>query len=73
MSDVRLLRDVVEGQTTDRRAQLHVLVALASLALLLTGIGIYGLLAFMVSTALARDRCATRTRRRARGGLRAWW
>jgi len=49
ISNVRLLRDVVEGQTTDRRAQLHVLVALASLALLLTAIGIYGLLAFMVS------------------------
>jgi len=49
ISNVRLLRDVVEGQTSDRRAQLHVLSALASLALLLTAIGIYGLLAFMVS------------------------
>jgi predicted permease len=49
VSNVRLLRDVVEGQTTDRRAQLHILSALASLALLLTAIGIYGLLAFMVS------------------------
>jgi predicted permease len=49
ISNVRLLRDVVDGQTTDRRAQLSVLVALATLALLLTAIGIYGLLAFMVS------------------------
>ena len=49
VSDVRLLRDVVERQTTDRRAQLRVLVALAAIALLLTAIGIYGLLAFMVA------------------------
>jgi len=40
---------VVEGQTADRRAQLHVLSALAAVALLLTGIGIHGLLAFMVA------------------------
>jgi len=49
ISDVRLLSDVVEGQTADRRAQLHVLSALAAVALLLTGIGIHGLLAFMVA------------------------
>jgi ABC-type antimicrobial peptide transport system permease subunit len=40
---------VVAGQTADRRAQLGVLSALAVLALLLTGTGIYGLLAFMVA------------------------
>jgi ABC-type antimicrobial peptide transport system permease subunit len=40
---------VVDGQTADRRAQLRILVALAGLALLLTAIGIYGLLAFMVT------------------------
>jgi ABC-type antimicrobial peptide transport system permease subunit len=49
ISDIRLLSDVVEGQTADRRAQLHVLSALAAVALLLTGIGIHGLLAFMVA------------------------
>ena len=49
VSDVRLLSDVVSGQTADRRAQLGVLSALAVLALLLTGTGIYGLLAFMVA------------------------
>jgi ABC-type antimicrobial peptide transport system permease subunit len=49
VSDVRLLSDVVTGQTADRRAQLGVLSALAALALLLTGTGIYGLLAFMVA------------------------
>jgi len=49
VSNVRLLSDVLEGQTADRRAQLRILVALAGLALLLTAIGIYGLLAFMVT------------------------
>lgn len=49
ISDVRLLRDVVTGQTADRRAQLQLLGALAAVALLLTGVGIHGLLAFMVA------------------------
>jgi predicted permease len=49
ISDIRSLSDVVTMQTADRRAQLRVLVALAAVALLLTGIGIYGLLAFMVA------------------------
>jgi predicted permease len=49
ISDVRLMSEVVAGQTADRRAQLRVLVALAVVALLLTGIGIHGLLAFMVA------------------------
>jgi putative ABC transport system permease protein len=49
ISDVRLLSEVVAGQTADRRAQLRVLSALAVVALLLTGIGIHGLLAFMVA------------------------
>ena len=49
ISDVRTLSDVVERQTADRRAQLRVLSALAAVALLLTAIGIYGLLAFMVA------------------------
>jgi ABC-type antimicrobial peptide transport system permease subunit len=49
ISDIRPLSEVVTGQTADRRAQLHVLGALATVALLLTGVGIYGLLAFMVT------------------------
>jgi predicted permease len=49
ISNVRLLSEVIEGQTADRRAQLRVLTALAVVALLLTGIGIHGLLAFMVT------------------------
>jgi predicted permease len=49
VSDVRLLDDVIAGQTADRRAQARVLGALAAVALLLTGVGIYGLLAFMVT------------------------
>ena len=49
ISDVGLLSDVIERQTADRRAQLRVLSALAAVALLLTGIGIHGLLAFMVA------------------------
>ncbi|AHG91652.1 permease [Gemmatirosa kalamazoonensis] len=49
ISDVRQLSEVVSNQTADRRAQLGVLTALAVVALLLTGIGIYGLLAFIVA------------------------
>jgi hypothetical protein len=49
ISDVRLLSDVIAGQTADRRAQLRVLCALAAVALLLTAVGIHGLLAFMVA------------------------
>jgi putative ABC transport system permease protein len=49
ISDVRSLHDVIEMQTADRRAQLGVLSALAAVALLLTGVGIYGLLAFTVA------------------------
>jgi ABC-type antimicrobial peptide transport system permease subunit len=49
ISEVRLLGQVVANQTADRRAQLRILSALAIVALLLTGIGIHGLLAFMVA------------------------
>jgi len=49
ISDVRFLSDVVVNQTADRRAQLRILSALAVVALLLTGVGIHGLLAFMVA------------------------
>ena len=49
VSDVRMLEDVVAGETATRRALLHVLTALAGIALLLSGVGIHGLLAYMVS------------------------
>ncbi len=49
VSDVRLLADIVAGETAPRRAQITVLAAFATLALLLAGIGIHGLLAFAVS------------------------
>lgn len=49
ISDVRSLDDVVAGETAPRRAQLTVLAALAAVALLLSGVGIHGLLAYSVS------------------------
>ena len=49
VSEVRMLSEVVSGQTADRRAQLRVMTALAVVALLLTAVGIHGLLAFMVA------------------------
>ena len=53
ISDVRMLADVVGDQTMTRRTQLRVLGALAVLALVLTAVGIHGLLAFTVTQ---RDR-----------------
>ncbi|HMG17284.1 MAG TPA: FtsX-like permease family protein, partial [Gemmatimonadales bacterium] len=49
ISDVRTMDDVVAGETATRRAQLRVLGALAAIALLLSGVGIYGLLAYTVA------------------------
>lgn len=53
ISNVRKLADVVGDQTATRRAQLNVLGALAVLALVLTAVGIHGLLSFAVAQ---RDR-----------------
>jgi putative ABC transport system permease protein len=49
ISDVRPLAAVLAGDTATRRAQLQVLAVLAVVAVLLSGVGIYGLLAYMVS------------------------
>jgi putative ABC transport system permease protein len=49
ISDIRMLDDVVAGETATRRALLRVLGALAGIALLLSAVGIHGLLAYMVS------------------------
>lgn len=49
ISDVRALQDVLAGETASRRAQLQVLGVLACVAVLLSGVGIYGLLAYTVA------------------------
>ena len=49
VTDVRTMIDVVAGETATRRTQLRVVGALAAIALLLTAVGIHGLLAFTVS------------------------
>jgi ABC-type antimicrobial peptide transport system permease subunit len=49
ISDVRSMDDVLAGDTATRQGQLQVLGVLAAVAVLLSGVGIYGLLAFTVS------------------------
>ncbi|MBK5299061.1 MAG: ABC transporter permease [Vicinamibacteria bacterium] len=49
VSDVRTLSDVVQDEMASRRSQLRVLAAFSGLAVLLAGIGIHGLLAFVVT------------------------
>jgi len=49
ISGVRSMEDVVAGETASRRTQLQVLGVLAAVAVLLAGVGIYGLLAYTVS------------------------
>jgi putative ABC transport system permease protein len=49
ISDVQTMEQVVANETASRAAQLRVLWILAAIALLLSGIGIHGLLSFTVS------------------------
>jgi hypothetical protein len=58
LAEVRTLEEVVDAQTAPRLTQARVVGAFAALSILLSGVGIYGLLSFAVS------------RRRAEIGLR---
>ena len=49
ISDVRTMEEVLAGDTGSRRAQLQVLGVLAVVAVLLSAVGIYGLLAYTVA------------------------
>ena len=49
ISNVRTLENILDDETIARRTQIRILLAFASLSLLLAGIGIHGLLAFSVS------------------------
>ncbi len=49
ISDVRTMDDVMAGETESRTIQMRVLVIFTGVAIVLAGLGIYGLLAFTVS------------------------
>jgi putative ABC transport system permease protein len=49
ISDVRTLEEILDSDTSPRRVQIRVLSAFTGLALLLAGLGIYGLLSYAVS------------------------
>jgi len=49
ISEIRWLSDIVDADTAPRQVQLRVLGGFAALAFLLAGLGIHGLLAFVVS------------------------
>ena len=49
ISNIRTMEEVVAGETESRTIQMRVLVIFTGVAILLAGLGIYGLLAFTVS------------------------
>jgi ABC-type antimicrobial peptide transport system permease subunit len=49
ISDVQTMDDIIATQTSSRLAQLRVLMILAGVALILSAVGIHGLLSFTVS------------------------
>ena len=49
ISNIRTIEDVLAGETESRTIQMRVLVVFTGVAILLAGLGIYGLLAFTVS------------------------
>jgi len=49
ISNVRTMAEIVGGETEPRSLQMRVLIAFTALAILLAGLGIYGLLSFTVS------------------------
>jgi putative ABC transport system permease protein len=48
-SNIRTMEQIVAGQTESRAVQMRVLITFTALAILLAGLGIYGLLSFTVS------------------------
>ena len=49
ISNIRTMAEIVGGETASRSLQMRVLIAFTGLAILLAGLGIYGLLSFTVS------------------------
>ena len=49
ISNIRTMEQIVAGETESRAVQMRVLVTFTALAILLAGLGIYGLLSFTVS------------------------
>jgi predicted permease len=49
ISNVRTMEEIVAGETESRTIQMRVLIIFTGVAILLAGLGIYGLLSFMVS------------------------
>jgi hypothetical protein len=49
VSDVRMMGEIVGTETAPRQVQVRVLGAFAAIAMLLAGVGLHGLLSFMVS------------------------